>query len=242
MSQPDGWGPFFYMDMRPTPTYTTLMNALFAYLDPARTGLLPPEAYSRLLDDMGYAVHENICACRRRLFCILILIASTGKSNLNNTTAIADAALKRAFDLFAIEHVLQARPAPPAPNFMQLLQGAGAGPTPMPLLTPRGFADIGAIELLIDPALAWPRLARVVQLYGLYAQEPYRRWGALSRDVLPAGPDARMVARLAAAQQAAAASAHQSVQAAAMSAQIQASANRAAVNAIGGTEYVYRYN
>ncbi|KAJ7082484.1 hypothetical protein C8R44DRAFT_823011 [Mycena epipterygia] len=223
-SQPDGWGPFFYMDMRPTPTYMTLINALFAYLDPARTGLLPPEAYSRILDDMGYAVHENVW-----------------KSNLTNTTATADAALKRAFDLFSIEHVLQARPAPPAPKFMQLLQGAGAGSTPMPLLTPRGLADVAAIDLLCDPTLAWPRLARVVQLYGLYAQEPYRRWGALPRGVLPTGPDARMVARLTGAQQAAVASAQQSVQAAAMSAQIQASANRAAVNAIGDTEYVYRY-
>ncbi|KAF8180545.1 hypothetical protein K438DRAFT_1842110, partial [Mycena galopus ATCC 62051] len=101
-----------------------------------------------------------------------------------------------------------------------------ANPMPMPLITPRGLADFIAIELLTDPAAAWQKLARVVQLYGLYVMDPYRRWGAMPRSVLPPAPDPRMLARLAQAQA-------QSVQAANMNAQIQATANLAAVNAIG---------
>jgi hypothetical protein len=38
------------------------MHAVFAHLDPAGTGFIPPEGYSRLLDDMGYPLQENICA------------------------------------------------------------------------------------------------------------------------------------------------------------------------------------
>ncbi|KAF7368346.1 ZZ-type domain-containing protein [Mycena venus] len=215
---PDGWSPFFYADMNSTPTFTALMNAIFGHLDTARTGLLPPEGYSRLLDDMGFSVQENIW-----------------KSNLGNPMvaqnreSTADTALKYALDMLGIEHILQQRSGPPNLH-------PGIGTAPMPLITPRGLADLIAIELLTDPAAAWQKLARVVQLYGLYNVEPYRRWGALPRSVLPSAPDARMVARVAAM-----GAQVQGVDVAKMSAQIQATANLAAVNAVGGTQYSYRY-
>jgi hypothetical protein len=61
----DGWGPFFDADLNPSPAYTALMSTIFGYLDSARTGFLPPEAYSRFADDMGYPTHENICKLRQ---------------------------------------------------------------------------------------------------------------------------------------------------------------------------------
>lgn len=161
-----------------------------------------------------------------------------GKSNLANPMfgqtreGPADAALKRALDLFGIEHILRARAAPANSGPLKFLLPSGTAP--MPLITPRGLADLMAIELLTDPAGAWQKLACVVQLYGLHGIEPYRRWGPLPRSVLPPTPDPRMLARVAGAQA-------QSVNLANMNAQIQARANLAAVNAIGGTQYEYRY-
>jgi hypothetical protein len=57
----DGWGPFFDVDLNPSPAYSALMAAIFGNLDSARTGFLAPEAYSRFMDDMGYPLAENIC-------------------------------------------------------------------------------------------------------------------------------------------------------------------------------------
>jgi hypothetical protein len=60
------WQPFFLADMSPTPTFVTLSNDIFAYLDPSNSGFLTPEAYSRFLDDQDYLPHENVCASWRR--------------------------------------------------------------------------------------------------------------------------------------------------------------------------------
>lgn len=56
-----GWHPFFRDDMSPTPTFVTLMNDLFTYLDPANNGNLEPEVLSQLSDDMGVPIKENGC-------------------------------------------------------------------------------------------------------------------------------------------------------------------------------------
>ncbi|KAJ7695275.1 hypothetical protein B0H14DRAFT_3042445 [Mycena olivaceomarginata] len=207
----DGWGPFFDADLNTSPSYTALMCAIFGHLDSARTGFLPPEAYSRFMDDMGYPIHENIW-----------------KNAINGgNLATADTVLKRIFDALGIEHITQARQAPAAQHVFQSL----ANP-PMPLLTPSGLADIIAIELLSDPPAAWPKFARAVQLYGLYNVEPYRRWGPMPRSVVPAVADPRVLAKLAVVDA-------RVLGAANVGAQIQAAANLAAVNAIGGAQYRY---
>ncbi|KAJ7648413.1 hypothetical protein B0H17DRAFT_1103305, partial [Mycena rosella] len=161
----DGWSPFFDEEMNPMPIFAGVMGALFAHRDRiGRTGLLTPEAYSRLLDDMSFPFEEN-----------------PWKSNLAPPSAeppewSADASLKLLFDLFAIEHT----------STCALRRLRGLPIPPMPLLTPRGLVDITAVDLLSDPAANWTRLARVV--------EPYRRWGPMPRWVLPELPDPRMVA------------------------------------------------
>ncbi|KAJ7625969.1 hypothetical protein FB45DRAFT_922745 [Roridomyces roridus] len=220
---PDGWAPLFYADMSHTPGYATLMNTIFAHSDTARSGLLSPEGYSRLLDDMGYTTQQNIWKNNLR-------ITIPGQSRESG----ADDILKRAYDSFGVEHVVQSRSgAASSNNTFKLFSGGGFSSSSMPLLTPRGLAQIIAIELLSDPSSSHPRLARVLHTYGIDGIEPYRRWGALPREVLPPVPDPRMLARLGGAQV-------QSVQNAQISAQILAQANLAAVNAIGGAQYEYR--
>lgn len=56
-----GWQPFFLNDMSPSPTFLTLMNDLFTYLDSANNGNLEPEALSRITGDMGLPVTEDAC-------------------------------------------------------------------------------------------------------------------------------------------------------------------------------------
>lgn len=56
------WQPFFLTDMSPTPTFVTLCNDIFTYLDSSNLGFLTPETYSRFLDDQGYLPNENVCA------------------------------------------------------------------------------------------------------------------------------------------------------------------------------------
>ncbi|CAK5284791.1 unnamed protein product [Mycena citricolor] len=222
-SAPNGWGQFFLpADLSHTQIYAELIMTIFGYLDTTRSGFLAPEGYSRLLDDMGYPVHENIW--KKNL---------TQSSPLQSREAAADAALRAAYDMFAIEYITQARPRATAPGRFSGFQSiAGAG-TPMPLLTARGLGDIIAIELLAGPNDAFPRLAKVIQGYGLYARQPYAGWGAMPRTVLPAGPDPRMLARVQSAQT-------NAVQAAAIKAQLRAKADLAAVNAIGGTQWEMR--
>jgi hypothetical protein len=56
------WQPFFLADMSPTPTFVTLCNDIFTYLDSSNSGFLTPETYSRFLDDQGYLLSDNPCA------------------------------------------------------------------------------------------------------------------------------------------------------------------------------------
>ncbi|KAJ6540135.1 hypothetical protein DFH09DRAFT_1368542 [Mycena vulgaris] len=216
----EGWQPFFYADMNPTPTFTGLMDAIFTHLDPGNTGCLAPETFSRMLDDMGYTTQENAWKAH--------LTASLGQTQED----AADAALKRAFDAFSIEHICRQRPR--APGLLGIATSAGAGP--MPLLTRRGLISITSVELLCDPSGEHPKLARLVQLYAL---QPHARWGAMPRGVLPPSPDPRMLARLAAVQSGVQASGRQQLAAAHSSAMLRAQANQAALGAIGTTVYEY---
>ncbi|KAF8217716.1 hypothetical protein K438DRAFT_1795525 [Mycena galopus ATCC 62051] len=199
---PIAWGPFFDADMSPTPVFMELINAIFTYLDTQRTGNLTPEVYSRFLINQGYVGNQNIWHSN--------LVASLGKTKEEN----ADAALKRAFDLFGIQYVLRPRvreaTSPPA-DVKQQLQSFGASfaralspAAPvggaMPLLTRVGFLSITSVEVLCDPSRHHTGLARIVQMYDL---SPVRAWGALPRGVLPDEADPRMLARIARVQAAA---------------------------------------
>lgn len=55
------WQPLFGQDLQPTPIFVALMQALFARLDPQRTGTLRPEVYSSFLDSQGYPLEADVC-------------------------------------------------------------------------------------------------------------------------------------------------------------------------------------
>jgi hypothetical protein len=135
------------------------------------------------------------------------LVASMGKTK----EECADAALKRAFDLFGIQYILRPRardaPSPPADvksQFQSLSASFARAISPatpaagMPLLTRTGFLNITAVEVLCDPARHYTGLAHVVQMYESGLGAVVRGWGTpLPRGVLPDEPDPRMLARIA---------------------------------------------
>ncbi|KAK0208027.1 hypothetical protein DFS33DRAFT_1300795 [Desarmillaria ectypa] len=195
------WGPLFdgYMDV--TAVGDSFFNAIFTYLDPSYTGYLTPEVYSRFLDDQGYLLHENVWKSN------LVLDTVYGGSEEN----MADKALRNAYDLFSIEHILKHRHNPPGsttPSITTQLQGLfgnafnpammhsvplQSSNSQMPLLTRNGFIDITTVEVLSDPSRAWGNLSRVLRAYQL---EPFRAWGDMPRSVLPEAADERMLQRV----------------------------------------------
>ncbi|KAJ6549979.1 hypothetical protein B0H19DRAFT_1160161 [Mycena capillaripes] len=174
----DGWGPFFFEDMAPTPVFVHLMSAILAYLDTGKIGHLVPEAYSQFLDDQGY---PRDC--------------DAWKSNLNEkrgqkTEDVADAGLRRVFDLYGIEYIL--RPRARGPNDNPNTEKSVSDGL-MPLLTLKGFMEITSIEMLCDPNAEWGNISRALRSWDLAA---VRGWGDVPRSVLPEQADKRMEARV----------------------------------------------
>ncbi|KAF9481333.1 hypothetical protein BDN70DRAFT_893453 [Pholiota conissans] len=186
---PTGWQPFFHPDGCPTPLFVEVINVIFTYLDPHRTGNLVPETFSRLLDDMGYLAHEN--AWRNGL-----------QASFNaSKESMADQTLKKAFDLFSINHILLRRaPAPKSSSsglssFKRALRNALApSGSSMPCITRNGLLEVSRIGLLGDPSKGWGNFSRMLRKYNL---PQYRGWGDLPRSVLPDMPDAAMLQRIA---------------------------------------------
>ncbi|KAJ7658173.1 hypothetical protein DFH06DRAFT_1327459 [Mycena polygramma] len=223
------------MDMSPTPVFVQLMTSILAYLDTGRTGHLVPEAYSRFLDDQAYIGEAN-----------------TWKAGLipracQITEDIADMALKRAYDLFSIEHILRPRPRNPnatGDDLTRQLQAMGTAPPAsvsggmMPLLTLKGFMDITAIEMLCDPSTEWGSMARVVQAYDL---PEVQAWGELPRSVLPDQPDPRMKARVARATTVSRDQGAQALEASRTRLMLQAQGEQNAMDLLDDRRYYYTY-
>ncbi|KAG6864080.1 hypothetical protein C0991_000289 [Blastosporella zonata] len=155
--------------MSPTPTYTTLLNDIFSYLDPQNTGLLLPETLSRLMDDLGYPINEN--PWKQGL-----TSATTNQPSLAN----ADKALKNVFDLCSIEH--------------RALQRPKGDSTPMPAITRKGLVDFFVIDVLCEPSVQWGNISRLLRKYHL---PRYVGWGDLPKTVVPAIPDQATLDRVA---------------------------------------------
>ncbi|KAG6916660.1 hypothetical protein DXG01_005946 [Tephrocybe rancida] len=233
-----GWQPFFFPDMTPTPTFTTLMNDIFSCLDPQNTGTLLPETHSRFLDDIGYLPHENTWKSG--------LTATFNQSAVSN----ADKTLKNAFDLFAIDHELLQRAQGPhidPTGLTQTLQGvlgsafssigSQAAP-PMPAITRKGFVDVTVINVLSDPSREWANFSRMLRKYNL---PRYIGWGDLPRSVIPAVADQAMLNRIAGVTAFAKQKGEAELEAARRKAAIQARGRQAALDLIGDTRYEYRY-
>ncbi|KAJ6451362.1 hypothetical protein C8R47DRAFT_1030825 [Mycena vitilis] len=232
---PGGWAPFFTVDMSPTPVFVKLMTAILAYLDTGRTGHLVPEAFSRFLDDQAYIGEAN-----------------TWKSNLipqvgQVTEDVADAALKRVYDLFSIEYILRPRPRNPnatVDDLTRQLQALGQAPPAsvsgglMPLITLKGFIDITTVEMLSDPSAEWGSICRAVKAYDL---PEVRAWGDVPRSVLPDEPDPRMKARVARATALSREQGARELEAAQVRAMFQAQASQNVIDLFDDRRYYYTY-
>ncbi|KAJ7581176.1 hypothetical protein C8J56DRAFT_1057174 [Mycena floridula] len=243
----NGWGPFFQPDMTPNPAFIAMMDAIFRYLDSTSnggplTGYLSPEAYSRFLDDQGY------------------LNSHTGKSNLTPDIVygkakedVADQALRNAYDLFSIEHILKPRnspvtPSPFAAQYAKILgpalaaslaaNSAQKSPTGgmMPLLTMKGFVDITAVEALCDPGRHWGCFSRIVKQYNIL-----QSWGPIPRTVLPEVAEPMMLSRVETITTFSKARGERQLEAARVQAELQARGRQNALDLISDTHYVYRY-
>ncbi|KAJ7624029.1 hypothetical protein DFH06DRAFT_1446114 [Mycena polygramma] len=184
-----GWAPFFTPEIKTTPVFVHLMNAIFTYLDTKRTGTLSPEVYSRFLINQGLVGPENTWHVN--------LIAS-----LQSKEDTADAALRCSFDLLGIEYVLHPRPpkAATADTMKRHLKSFARALTPsasgglMPLLTRKGFTALTVINILCNPERHWRSLAVVVRMYDL---PEVRGWGELPRGAFPDEAEPRVTARMA---------------------------------------------
>lgn len=172
----------------------------------------------------------------------------TGTSEISKEAA-GDKFLKKAFDLFSIEHILQQRVQPsqgnPKKRGSQFQRALGtmftpaAAQGPMPLLTRKGFIDITMIEVLSDPSKSWANFSRLLRKYDL---PRYRSWGELPRSVLPAEPDQRMLQRVASATNASKQQGERALADAHAAAVFSARANQIAVDAVGADDRrYYRY-
>lgn len=104
----------------------------------------------------------------------------------------------------------------------------------MPLLTLNGFIKGEAMAILSNPSQGWSYLNRALRVY----QVPvWREKGDVPREMIPMVTPPHIQAITQQIQQ----NAQNQLNAAKMAADIQRQGNLAAVNAIGGTQYEYRY-
>ena len=218
------WSQFFIPNTcQHTDSFAQVTAAIFARVDTGRTGYMTPEAWSALCDVLGTPLHENICMStwspggalptypvRANRAC------DAGKQTLQNgigpnKESQADGALKRAYDLFSIDHIVRPRqtttpirnPAPQASlrnSFLNTLINAAAvaaqaaPSTPMPLLTLSGFTELYKITALTEPDTARNELNMVLRHYDLPL---WRERGEIPRWALPPGPVPEMLNRVA---------------------------------------------
>ncbi|KAF5326756.1 hypothetical protein D9619_005104 [Psilocybe cf. subviscida] len=247
-AQATGWQPFLLADMSPSPTFVTLVNDVFSYLDQRNLGNLEPEVFSGFLDDLGYMPHEN-----------------AWKLGLQPTYALsaqsmADKSLKNAFDLFAIDHVLLKRIQPPhedptgltaqykrvlgaAFNPAMLQQNPGAAHStvegPMPAITRKGFLQIMALEALGEPARSWGNWSRLLRKYNM---PRYAGWGDLPRACFLECADPATMRRVEEIRKVSERRGQEQLDAARAYSQIAAQGRQNALDLVGNVrhEYVYR--
>ncbi|KAF8891553.1 hypothetical protein CPB85DRAFT_1566207 [Mucidula mucida] len=179
------WSTLFDSEMEVTEMGEMFFAAIFTHLDPSYSGYLTPEAYSGFLDDLGYELHENVWKNS------LIQNSAFGQSK----ETMADKALRNAYDLFSIEHVLKERPASSKTRMYSLIgakvtPAGGSSASKMPLLTLKGFIEISTVEILCDPSREWGNLQRALKRYKL------TKFASMPRHVLPEDADPRMQQRV----------------------------------------------
>jgi hypothetical protein len=149
----------------------SLCSDIFIQLDQLSTNLISPETYSSFLETQGEDLRFNVWKSSMQ---------SGSKDN-------ADFELRRYYDNFSIEYILQDRLDESeneidsvAQNLENLLKPADSKSEKtdlkslsggkMPMLTRKGFVDVVAVEVLYDPSRGWENLNRVLRSYGLWQE------------------------------------------------------------------------
>jgi hypothetical protein len=174
----------------------------------------------------------------------------------HNQESHADNALKQAYDLLSLDHILRPRQTTTSSNPQSSFRGtllntfisAAMPSTQMPLLTLSGFTEFCKIEALSDPDAARNHFNIVIRHYDLAI---WRERGEIPRWVLPPNPVPQMLERIAQVQaralgQAAARNENSAARMRLHDAQIQRAAeSQQRLGEIGSgyyTEYYYRPN
>ncbi|KAL4980274.1 hypothetical protein BDW66DRAFT_72673 [Aspergillus desertorum] len=184
-SPAQGWTPLLTEDMKPSPSFTRMMEELFQHLDPQRTGFLSPEVYSQYIEACGAPPNHNIWKT----------------SNTKSGTDIADRKLTDHFTAYSVDFTLRPRTPPSTPSpmnlysrlsssqhaplsrFMPQIPSMSGGQKPM--LSLRGFMELSLIAVLLSPSPAWGQLNRVIKAYRIPV---WLEYGDLPRAMLPLGP------------------------------------------------------
>ncbi|KAL4866102.1 hypothetical protein BDV12DRAFT_139842 [Aspergillus spectabilis] len=191
--QPTGWTPLFDQGMKPTPSFVRLIEELFQHLDPQRTGLISPEAYTEYLDACGAPPNQNIWKASR---------TRTPEYGYD----IADRELADHFTAYAADFALRPRTPPTTPvnspldplSYLPPDQRATMArfmPPPKastflsggqkPMLTLQGWTHLTVLSVLLDPSSSWIQINRVIRTFRIPV---WTEWGDIPRDMLPLSP------------------------------------------------------
>ncbi|KAL4884450.1 hypothetical protein BJY04DRAFT_215416 [Aspergillus karnatakaensis] len=240
------WAPLLTQDMKPSPSFIRLIEELFQHLDPQRTGLISPEAYSDYLDACGAPPNHNIwrASCAR---------------NPNTGYDMADRELTDHFTAYSADFALRPRTPPSTPvkspldplsylpqaqrdamsRFMPSQSAArslSGGQKPM--LTFRGWTDLTVLSVCLNPSAAWGQINRAIQTFRIPI---WTEWGDIPRDMLPLAPYQPEVERVRVMLEGARLNAEQEIDAVHARLKLEQQGRQNALDLLDDRRWVYRY-
>ncbi|KAL4754329.1 hypothetical protein BDW72DRAFT_200810 [Aspergillus terricola var. indicus] len=167
-----GWTPLLTEEMKPSLSFTRMMEELFQHLDSQHTGFLSPEVYSQYIEACGAPPNHNIYRELADHFTAYSVDFTLRPRTPHSTSSPINPLSYLPFSQRAIPS-----------RFMPQVPSMSGGQKPM--LSLRGFTDLSLISVLLNPSPAWAQLSRVIKAYRIPV---WLEWGDLPRDMLPLGP------------------------------------------------------
>ncbi|KAL5336303.1 hypothetical protein BJX70DRAFT_287756 [Aspergillus crustosus] len=243
---PTGWTSLFDQEMKPTPSFTRLIEELFQHLDSQRTGLISPEAYTAYLDACGAPPHQNIWKASR-------------DRNPNTGYDMADRELKDHFTAYGTDIALRPRTPPSTPvkspldplsylppaqrAAMSRFMPAQSTATSLsggqkPMLTFRGWTHLTVLSVLLDPSSSWGQLNRAIETFRIPV---WREWGDIPRDMVPLAPYQPEVERVRVMLEGSRLNAEQEIDAVHARLKLEQQGRQNALDLLDDRRWVYRY-
>ncbi|KAH1304613.1 hypothetical protein KXX16_001157 [Aspergillus fumigatus] len=177
--------------MKPSASFTRLINELFSHLDPQRTGYLSPEAVAKYVDVCGAPPSHNIWKTSRA-------------KNPQYGYDMADRELADHFTAYGVDFALRQRTPPTTPvnypvdpqSYLPAAQRSAMSPFmpaqstsanslsggQKPMRSFRGWTDLTVCSVLQNPSASCAQLNRAMQAFQLPV---WTEWGDIPRDMLP---------------------------------------------------------